>query len=562
MISDSLRQEIAVIGILHILAIVIALVFLMTFLIQARRDYAVKAFLLMQVSIIFWMIFKIFKTVSPNETLRWSFIVAYYFCICLFEVTFFEFAFSYYKGRPAKKMFRYVLYAVATTQFLWVLTNPWHHLFYATYDFWSDSFGPLFFVHSAIAYALLLVGVVYCSLTFRRHFVGTALWYKMALAAAMLSPLLFNYLFISGSIESVLNLFGVDFRFDTDITPLVFIFSTSVFMYATFNHKILDLSPIMKHEIVHQLDTAICVLNRSGRVVYANEKAMQSFGKMAKRRLERALKQFKFAELRAAKAELIIEREVYNVFIQPVNGVINKQYIVRFNNISDYKKVEADILNEQAALNDTNRALQTIIEQLKKGSRIGAREYVARELHDIIGHSLVVAIKALEVTKMYHRIDRLASQKALADSAKVLQNGIASMGDVHSGEARLYGETLQRDIEEMLSRVNSGAIKTRFIFKGSQLLIDGQIYDIINRICLELVTNSLKHGQVNELFLSIALRGHAIELLYIDDGVGCVKLNEGNGLRGIRKRLAQVDGRADFICPEGVGFTAKISIEF
>ncbi len=561
MISEKLKIEIAVISVVHIVAIMLALAFAMTIFIKARRDYAIKAFLVMQASTIFWMIFKIFKTVSPTESLRWLFIVAYYFCICLFEVTFFEFSFSYYKGRPLIKPVRYGLYVLASLQFLCVLTNPWHHLFYATFDFWTDTFGILFYVHTAIAYTLLLLGVVYCSLTFKRRFSDSPLWYKIIMATALLYPLSFNFLFVAGKIEQLLRLFGITFTFDTDITPLVFVLSTSIFMYATFNHQLIELSPIMKHEIIRQLDTAICVLDKEFRVIYANQKAMQAFGQNAKRVIEQAIGKISIVDIINKSSNQIIDNQVYDLFVRPVDVLFNKQYIMRFNNISDYKKVELDIINEQHALSQTNQALHNVIEELKKGSKIGARKYVARELHDIIGHSLVVAIKALEVTKMYYKIDRVASRKALLDGGLALQSGINLMGEVSSDKARLYGDTLKRDIEDMLRRIASSNIKAQLRFRGAHFLIDGSVYDALNRICLELVSNSIKHAKAKEIFISVIVRSATIDVLYIDDGVGCAQLVEGNGLLGIKKRLSAINGTVEFVSPEDEGFSANISIK-
>ncbi len=560
MMSDYLKRDIAIIGIMHIITIIFALIFFTVILIKARRDYSIKAFLVMQASTIFWMIFKIFKTVSPNETLRWAFIVAYYFCICLFEVTFFEFAFSYYKGRPPKKPFRYALYTLALIQFLVVLTNPWHYLFYSEYNFWTDSFGVLFYVHTAIAYTLLIAGVVYCSLTFRRHFANTPRWYKNVMAVAFLSPLVINFLFITKKIEQILRSIGITFTFDTDITPIVFIISTSVFMYATFKNQLIDISPIMRHEIFHRLNTAICVLNADFQVVYVNQKTIEAFGENARHTINSVIKCLDITDVLDKSYELVINDEVYDVFMRRVDIVIKKQYIMRFNNITDYKKIQNDIVFEQKTLEKTNAALQQVIEELKKNSRIGARNYVARELHDIIGHSLVVAIKTLEVSKMYHDIDRQSSQRALDDSVLALQKGISSMGKYNSSEAHLYGILLQRDLQDILRQVESTTIKTKFSFKGSHFLLDGEVYDAINRICLELTTNSIKHAQPKTIFLSVALEQLNIDILYMDDGVGCSQLKEGNGLRGIKRRLSTINGESRFISQKGEGFTAIIKI--
>nr|WP_321261265.1 hypothetical protein [uncultured Sphaerochaeta sp.] len=40
-----------------------------------------------------------------------------------------------------------------------------------------------------------------------------------------------------------------------------------------------------------------------------------------------------------------------------------------------------------------------------------------------------------------------------------------------------------------------------------------------------------------------------------DNGKGCANLQEGNGLRGIRERIDQLDGQVYFSLEEGKGFT-------
>jgi signal transduction histidine kinase len=45
-----------------------------------------------------------------------------------------------------------------------------------------------------------------------------------------------------------------------------------------------------------------------------------------------------------------------------------------------------------------------------------------------------------------------------------------------------------------------------------------------------------------------------------DDGKGCSKLKEGNGLRGIRERIDQLDGQVRFSSEESKGFAVLIHI--
>ena len=551
--GEVLKIEITTICIVHIIAIIISLIFLMIFYMKAKKDYALNAFLVMQASIIGWMVFKIFKTVSPTEISRWWFIVGYYFCACVFEVAFLEFIYSNYKNRPIKKQIRYLLYLISLFQFSWILTNPIHHLFYSRYDFWSDSFGILFYVHTIIEYSFIIVGFIYGCIIFKQRFIGKSYWYKTLIASAIIIPLIFNLLFITKVLHGFMQEIGVPVIFD--ITPIVFVFSIMVFVYATFNHEFIDLSPIMRYEIVHKLDTPICVLDSGFEVIYVNEKAKSIFGANAKRILDKT-----FKNIHKSKQNMQIEDYIFNISISKVNTLKETEYLVTLNNITDYKIVEKSIIEEQKELEYKKSELEFTIDKLKQISKAGARNYIARELHDIIGHSLVVTIKLIDVAKLYFDRDKNLSKEAVNDSLSSIKAGIHAMDNIKQKGKNYMGIRLKKDIEKMLDRIKLSEINTRLNFKGLYYNLEEKTFDIINRICTELVTNSIKHSQAKEIFISVNIREDGINILYMDNGKGCDNLILGNGLSGIKERLRLIDGTVQYITSDGEGFMSKINI--
>ncbi len=557
MMKEVLKIEIQAICTVHIIAIILSIIFFMMFYMKAKRDYSLNAFLVMQISMIGWMVFKIFKTVSPTEFSRWWFIVGYYFCACVFEVSFLEFFYSNYNEKPIKNKIRYILYFIALIQFLWILTNPYHHQFYATYDFGGDSFGILFYVHTLIVYSFIITGFIYGCKTFKRRFKGEKWWYKILIASTIILPLILNFLFITKILHRFIFSIGIPVIFD--ITPILFLFSIMVFAYATFNHEFINLSPIMKYEIVHKLDTPICVLDSSFSVIYVNERLEETLSDNVINLLDNVFK--KIDILTAENSEIKIDNKIFTISIQKVITLNETQYLVTLNNITDYKNIESRILLKQKQLKKTNSELKLTIEKLRKTSKIGARNYVARELHDIIGHSLVVTIKLLEVARLYHDKDKNLSTEALSDSISSIETGIKSMESITQKEKSYTGVSLEKDIKKMLDRIKTTDINTKLSFKGAYSSLEEKTYDIVNRICLELVTNSLKHSQASEMFISINLRQNDINILVMDNGNGCDNLVLGNGLRGIKERLSLIGGKAEFITSIGEGFMSKINIE-
>lgn len=561
MMKDILKLEIQTICIVHIVAIILSIIFFMMFYIKANKDYALKAFLVMQVSMIGWMVFKIFKTVSPNVISRWWFIVGYYVCACVFEVAFLEFGYAYYKGRSLPNKVKYPIYTLSFLQIVAVITNPYHHMFYATYDFWGDSFGILFYIHTLIVYTFIAVGFVYCYKTFKIRFQHKNRWYKYFISGGILVPLIFNFLYITKVIHRFVFSIGIPVIFD--ITPIVFTWSTLAFVYATFKHDFLNLSPIMKHEIVHKLDTPICVLGSSCDVIYVNEKLESIFDDEATEVIQKTLNKEIINELKDVKREIKIQGLSFIIFVKEVYSIRETQYLIILRDITTYRKVENKIKCSQKDLNNSNKELKKAINTLKETSKIGARNYVARELHDIIGHSLVVAIKLLEVAKLYYKKDKNQSIVALYDASSSIGAGIENMNTISLKERMdgIYtGELLKKDLRKLFERIKNAEIKTNLHFKGVYYKIDEKVFDIIKKVCTELITNSLKHSGGTEIFISVNIKRDSMNILVMDNGNGCDNLIKGNGLNGIEERLKLIGGNVDFISSKHEGFMSKISI--
>lgn len=554
--DDNLKLEIQTICIVHIIAIIMAIVFLMFFYIKANKDSALKAFLIMQLSMIGWMIFKIFKTVSPDVHIRWLFIAAYLSCTCIVEIAFLEFGYAYNNNRSLSVKARLLLYILPFLQIGVIWTNPLHHLFYARYDFWGDAFGPLFYLHTLIEYVYIGIGFSYCYRTFKDRLKSKVKWYVYLISLAIIGPLVMNLLYITKVIHRFVYGLGITVIFD--ITPIVFTWSLMVFVFATSTSDFIRLSPILKHEIVHKMDTAVAVVHKNHKVLYENDKMLSVFSDMSFA-LNDLLSD---VTLNQARQRIQWGHHYFSIHLRKVRDVMDFQYVLTLKDITSYKHAEEAIEMKQDEVNEANLQLKKNIELLKEASKIGARNFVARELHDIIGHSLVVTIKLLEVAKLYYHKDSSMSWKAVEDAADSLKLGIVNMQAVENQDKLgLYtGEDLNKELLKMINKIKATSMDVKLYFKGVYFAIDEALYTTIVKVSRELITNSLKHSYCKDIFISVHVKKEALSMMFMDNGVGSDQIVLGNGLNGIQDRVHALQGHIEFASSSGEGFMTKINI--
>ncbi len=565
--DENAKLEIFTISTWQLAAIVVLVIAFIILYMKANRTASLKAFFLVQITIIIWLVGKILKTVSPIPEMRWSFIVLYYFGICYLEVAFLEFGYTYYRGRPFKWKTRLLLYILPTIQFIVVATNPYHYLFYSSYDFYSDEFGMLFYVHVAIVYIHIFIGIILCAIKLGEQFKYKSKGYRYLMATAILGPIILNLLYITRILQKIF--YFISFRVIFDVTPIVFTWSLLLFVYATFKYEFFNLSPIMKHEIIHKLDTPICIIDTSGDILFVNEQLNDHFNFkedpnpiLNMIRLNR--KQLTSNDYEASLDHPFQYKDKYYLYyskqIQNIDGI---KYIIVYNEVTAYVLAQKQLSDKNHELIIANKSLNKQIEILKSTSKIGASNFVAREMHDILGHSLVVTMKLLEVAKLTYQQNPEMALDSLEKAKTSSLSGLSEMKQVNQGksEKTIYGgRLLKKELDTMLRRVKDSGIEVNFYLKGERQKLDEKVHDITKRVCTELVTNTLKHARANRMLISCNLRCDKVSVYFMDDGVGADELVKGNGLHGIESRLALIKGTVQFTTGKGEGFSANIEI--
>ncbi len=206
-----------------------------------------------------------------------------------------------------------------------------------------------------------------------------------------------------------------------------------------------------------------------------------------------------------------------------------------------------DAREEQRRLNSELRATRAL---LAESSRIGERMRIARELHDLLGHHLTALTLNLEVAS--HRV--AAAEVGPVRQAQAIAKQL--LGDVREVVSELrQGEAL--DLSQALRSLIEGVptLKVHLDLPPAFSVDEPQRAQVLLRTVQEILTNTARHAGAHNLWLSFSrTEAGELKLDARDDGRGAGTIRPGNGLNGMRERLAAAGGRLLISAEPGRGF--------
>jgi len=203
-------------------------------------------------------------------------------------------------------------------------------------------------------------------------------------------------------------------------------------------------------------------------------------------------------------------------------------------------KGQAEAREEQRRLNAELRATR---ELLAESSRMGERVRISRELHDLLGHHLTALSLNLEVAS--HIVDGAARERVRQAQtlAKLL------LAEVREAVSQLrHAEAI--DLRKALTTLTEGVPGLRIHLEMPEQFAveDPQRAQVLLRCAQETITNAVRHAGAANLWLRFARDSDNVLHMHAQDdgiGIGSGRLVQGNGLIGMRERLARFGGRLD-----------------
>lgn len=194
-------------------------------------------------------------------------------------------------------------------------------------------------------------------------------------------------------------------------------------------------------------------------------------------------------------------------------------------------------------------------------SAIAERERIGRDLHDAVGHSLsAVALKAELAQKFLERDDNAAAQKELRELASMSR---AILSDVRKAVSGMQRRGLVAELHKLSTLLKRKGLEVELLIDAnSQQLseMSEQQESALIMIAKELVTNIIKHSEATHAELKLQALSGAICVVITDNG-DVKHYAEGNGLQGIRERLASLNGVLKVNSRNGFDVEVKLMVE-
>jgi signal transduction histidine kinase len=548
---------------LHIVSIFFLVAVNFAIWLRAKKIPLLYTYMSVQLILLLWMSAKILKTVSPNAQIKFLFVVIQYIGVGFVGVLFFRFACLYAMGRLPGNRTVGLLCIVPSFSLLALITNPYHLLFYSRFEFWGDSFGPVFYVHQAYNYALLCAGIALCSRYFFRQF-GPKRTQAVLFSAAILVPLAANVIYVFSWTEA---LFG--FSPPCDITPISCNLSLAMFALAVFRYRFFDDVKIARRTALDALPDGILILGRDGRTADYNE----TFETMYLDGLLDSADGKPFAvsaaapsPLKRGQAGFILPQEPRDVVYQSACGryirlicrTVEGRRLPRgcafqFSDDTDRQTLLKETVEKNQALITLNGSLQRQAALQSQLTMARTRNYIAREIHDVLGHSVVLVLSLLEASRPSIGKQNSESRGLIARARLTLEE-CGKKSPLKGPLTVSGGSMLERELEAMIREVRSAALEVELTVTGQLPPLPQAGAEAAFKLCREGVTNAIRHGGAKRIDIILRGRPGLLEVYLIDNGRGCGQVQKGMGLTGMEERLRAVGGEFDFGPMEGAVF--------
>jgi two-component system, NarL family, sensor histidine kinase DesK len=202
----------------------------------------------------------------------------------------------------------------------------------------------------------------------------------------------------------------------------------------------------------------------------------------------------------------------------------------------------------------TKQKLNRSRDEVSRIAKVAERERIARDLHDLLGHTLSVIVLKSELAS---KLAEKNPAKAIAEIRDVERISREALQEVRSAVRGYRSSGLEAELANISLALEAAQIKLeQFIMP---LELEWATEQTLAFILREAITNVVRHSSAKTCFFSLEQKDQCVLLEIYDDAQ--LELKNGNGINGMRERVRDLAGEFALVTVIGKrGISVKLPI--
>ncbi len=205
----------------------------------------------------------------------------------------------------------------------------------------------------------------------------------------------------------------------------------------------------------------------------------------------------------------------------------------------------------------TNRELRLARREIARLAVSEERLRFARDLHDLLGHTLSLITLKSELAGQLIPEDPEQAQREVREVEAAARTALQEVREAVAGYRQ---STLANELQRAHELLAAAGIQC--IVQDEAGTLSPASEALLTWVVREGVTNVIRHSRAKHCIVSLTRQDGSVRMTITDDGRGAPGQNGsgGNGLRGIGERVAVLDGQYEAVSLDGRGFRLAVTL--
>lgn len=239
-----------------------------------------------------------------------------------------------------------------------------------------------------------------------------------------------------------------------------------------------------------------------------------------------------------------------------------------------YRQMEYAALNEVKVKN-LNREISVRSQVAERNARLEEREHIARNIHNVVGHTITSALVSLQAYEVLKEAD---PQKAEGKLSATSERMHLALEEIRRAVRVLDEETEEISLQDFCNLLTAEAEKfsmdteIRILHNFGEIsqkniFVEKRTCEFLHSVLTECLNNGIRHGNATGFFVHLTYDTAHIQLEISDDGAGFAGISAAEQRKrldkgyGLRKMKEYVQGHGGTFRVEGEnGFKVQVAL--